>query len=125
MAVQLVSLLVALGALLIGVLVGGPMGWGVACGLLLGAAVSGFAAGLLRAKARSRPEHAFNAFIIGFMIKLGALFAVGLAYLVVPDLTERLDPKGLLLAYAASAVVLLAVGIGTARRELGFGTTGS
>ena len=30
-----------------------------------------FAAGLLRAKARTKPEHAFNAFIVGFMIKLG------------------------------------------------------
>ena len=125
MAVHLVSAALAAVALAIGVWVSGPLGWGVAVGMLLGAGVSGLAATVLRTKARERPEHAFNAFIVGFMLKLFALFGVGLAFLVVPDLAERLDPKGVLLAYVATAVVLLAIGIAAARRELGIGATGS
>lgn len=125
MAVQLVSLAVAALAVAIGVGVGGPLGWGAAVGMLLGAGVSGLAASSLRKKARERPEHAFNAFILGFMLKLFALFGIGLVYLVQPDLSERLEPKGVLLAYAATAVLLLAVGIAAARRELGIGAADS
>jgi|GEM_PF-5164848 len=125
MAVHLVSLAVAALAVAIGLGVSGPLGWGVAVGMLLGAGVSGFAAAVLRSKARERPEHAFNAFVVGFMLKLFTLFGVGLAYLVLPDLSERLDPVGLLLAYAGTAVLLLAVGTAVARRELGIGAAGS
>lgn len=125
MALHLVSLALAALAVGIGLGVAGPLGWGVACGMLLGCGVSGFAAAMLRAKAREKPEHAFNAFVAGFMLKLFVLFAVGLAFVLWEPLSERLDPKGFLLAYAATAVVLLAVGTAAARRELGIGAAGS
>lgn len=124
MALHLVSLAIAALAVGLGLVVAGPLGWGVACGMLLGCGVSGFASALLRAKAREKPEQVFNTFVVGFMLKLFVLFGVGLAFIVWPPLGERLDPKGLLLAYAATAVALLAVGTAVARRELGIGAAG-
>ena len=89
---------------------GGAEGTGVLTGYLAGAAVTGACFVRQRRILRERPDRALRSMIEGFLVKLGAVVAVVLAFVVFPALREVADLKTFFLAFAGSMLLLLFTG---------------
>jgi hypothetical protein len=86
---------------------GGALGGGVLAGFSLGAGLSGLTFLYLRHVIMTRPERALNAAVLGFLFKLGALLAGGLAFRYIAAAGERADWRSFLVAYAAVVALVL------------------
>lgn len=89
---------------------GGRTGVGLVAGALLGGAVGLFAHGLLGRSLHRDFEASLKALLGAFALKLAALVAAWAALVFVPALNALASPPAFALAFAATAVLLLAVG---------------
>lgn len=89
---------------------GGAEGTGVLTGFLAGAAVTGACLVRQRKVLRARPDRALRSMVEGFLVKLAAVVAVVLVFVVVRPLREIADIRSFFLAFAGSILLLLFTG---------------
>lgn len=108
--IQLTCLAAVAIAAAVGVAVGGRTGVGIAGGALLGGAVGLTAHGLLARSLQREFEESLKALLGAFALKLAILCGAWAALVFVPGLGAAASAPALILAFAATAVVLLGVG---------------
>ena len=89
---------------------GGAEGAGVLIGFLAGASVTGACLVRQRAVLRAAPQRALRTMVEGFLIKLGAVVAAVLLFVVFPRVRETADLRSFFLAFAASILLVLFAG---------------
>ena len=105
-------------ALVIAWRLGGSLGTGVLLGFTLGAAMGGFGLAWQTHVLRTKPEAALSASMLSFLFKLAVVLMGGLVFKFVEPAAARVDYRSFLVAFAASAVLLLLAGIPDAARAL-------
>jgi hypothetical protein len=89
---------------------GGAQGTGVLTGFLAGSTVTGACLMRQRKVLLARPDRALRSMIEGFLVKLGAVVAVVIAFAAFPALREIADLRSFFLAFAGSMLLLLFTG---------------
>lgn len=89
---------------------GGSMGAGVLAGFLVGATFTGLALAWQRHNLVHRPQRALAAMVEGFLVKLAVLLMAAFALRFLPALGALFDWRSFLVAFAAAACALLAMG---------------
>jgi len=97
-------------ALALAAALGGAEGTGVLAGFLAGAAVTGACLLRQRRVLRAAPSRALRSMIEGFLVKLGAVVVVVLAFVLFPVVRELLDVRSFFLAFAGSILLVLFAG---------------
>jgi hypothetical protein len=85
----------------------GPSGLGVFLGFLLGAGLAGLSVAWQAHCMRYRPERLMRSQMEGFAVKLGAVGLFALAFRYFEPLSQSVDWRTFLLAFAAAAVIVL------------------
>ncbi|MBI5361642.1 MAG: hypothetical protein HZA53_00595 [Planctomycetes bacterium] len=89
---------------------GGALGAGVLAGALTGALFTGLSLLWQRHQLLHHPERALRAMVEGFIAKLLVILMAAFALRFLPALAELLDWRSFLVAFAAAAFALLAIG---------------
>lgn len=89
---------------------GGAEGTGVLTGFLAGAAVTGACLLRQRRVLRAQPSRALRSMVEGFLVKLAAVVAVVLCFVVFPVVRETADLRAFFLAFAGSILLVLFTG---------------
>jgi hypothetical protein len=103
-------------ALLVASELGGTLGGGVVLGYLLGASMAGLSTLYVRHVARTRPDRALAAAVVGFLFKFAALLCGGLAFRFLEPLAARADYRSFLIAFVAAIALILPLGTWVALR---------
>jgi hypothetical protein len=88
-------------------LFGGREGAGVMAGFLCGAAIAGITLAVQRKIALERPRFLLHAVFAGFLIKAFAVLSLTLLVAFVPGVNAAVHPVAFLLAFAATAILIL------------------
>ncbi|HEV8114028.1 MAG TPA: hypothetical protein VGR31_14740 [Planctomycetota bacterium] len=111
MTLTTLSTLAGLGAALwIAAALGGAQGVGVLAGFLAGAAVTGACVARQRTVLRALPGRALRSMVEGFLVKLGAVVAAVLLFVVFPRIRETADVRSFFLAFAGAVLLVLFCG---------------
>jgi hypothetical protein len=86
---------------------GGREGAGVMSGFLCGAAIAGVTLAVQRKVALERPRFLLHAVFAGFLLKAFVLLSSTLVVAYVPALNAAMHPVAFLLAFAATALLIL------------------
>jgi hypothetical protein len=86
---------------------GGREGAGVMSGFLVGASVAGITLAVQRKIALERPRFLLHAVFAGFLLKAFLLLTLTLVVAYVPALDAAVHPAAFLLAFAATAILIL------------------
>ncbi len=119
----IVCLIAVFAAAALGARLGGRTGVGIVAGALLGGAIGLAAHGLLARSLTRDFEASLRALLGAFGLKLAVLAGAWAALTFVPALAAVAAPTGFLLAFAATAALLLAVGSLDHLRALASATT--
>jgi hypothetical protein len=93
---------------------GGALGGGVLAGATVGTGLSGLSALYQRHVLQHRPERAFPAAVLTFLIKLATLVAGAFLLRYVEPVAQRLDWRGFLVAFAGAVAFVLPLGVAEA-----------
>lgn len=97
-------------ALAVAARLGGAAGGGVVLGYSLGAGLAGLSALYTRHVARTRPQRALAAAMLGFLVKLAALVLGALAFRYLESAAARADYRTFLVAFASAVALILPLG---------------
>ena len=89
---------------------GGSVGAGVLAGFLVGASFTGLALAWQRHHLVHRPQRALQSVVEGFLFKLLVLLMAAFALRYIPAAAAIFDWRSFLVAFAAAAFALLAIG---------------
>lgn len=89
---------------------GGALGAGVLAGALTGALFTGLSLLWQRHQLVHRPDRVLHAMVVGFLAKLVVILMAAFALRFLPALGALLDWRSFLVAFAAAAFALLAIG---------------
>ncbi|MDZ4774696.1 MAG: hypothetical protein SGI72_16350 [Planctomycetota bacterium] len=114
--------LAALAAVLAWVL-GGTLGTGVLAGFICGATVAGLVLCAQQQLARAKPAYVVHAVLAGFLAKASVMLVLTLVVRYVPAIEARCSPVSFLIAYAVTALAILAPATIDTLRLLGRSTS--
>ncbi len=104
------TLLLLAAASLVAWQLGGALGAGVLAGFLVGASFTGLLLAWTRHHLVHRPQRALQSMVEGFLFKLFVLLIAAFALRYVPAVARWFDWRSFLVAFAATAFALLAIG---------------